>query len=98
MHRTTMHRTTILASALALGLAFAAGGLAPAAAQIYSAKRGLDCGAGFDRCMEACNQSIWTWAPPPLPPGRCNDYCAQGSNICEAGRVPRPGGRRAHHH
>jgi len=91
-----MHRTPILASALALGLAIAAGGLERATAQVYAARVGSDCGAGYDRCMQVCNMSIWTWAPPPLAPGRCNDYCAQGTSICEAHRIPRPGSRRAH--
>lgn len=93
-----MHRKPIFASALVLALAIAAGGVEPTSAQIYSPKAGLDCGAGFDRCMQACDMSIWTYAPPPGPPGRCNDYCAQGTNICEAGRIPRPGSRRARHH
>jgi hypothetical protein len=85
-----MHRLPILA--LVLGLAVAAD--AASAAHAY---RGADyCGAGYDRCMDTCNASLWTGAPPPLPPGRCNDYCAQGTNICEAHRIPRPG-QRMHH-
>ncbi|HEY6258094.1 MAG TPA: hypothetical protein VIY51_20115 [Xanthobacteraceae bacterium] len=87
-----MSRMLVSASAaLVLGLAIAAGG--PSAAQAYTSLAGLDCGDGYDRCMQVCNMSIWTGAPGPMPPGRCNDYCAQGTNICEAGRIPRPGHR-----
>ena len=91
-----MRSTPILALTFALALAMAAGGLQRATAGIYATRAGVDyCGAGYDNCMQMCNLSIWTWSPPPLPPGRCNDYCAQGTNICEAHRIPRPGGRRA---
>jgi hypothetical protein len=89
-----MHRMPILALVLALVLAIAAGA-APAHA---SMARSADyCGAGYDRCMQTCNMSIWTAAPPPWPPGRCNDYCARGTNICEAGRIPHLGYHARHH-
>lgn len=55
----------------------------------------LDCGAGFDRCMAYCDAGMWGGPPASKPLGQCNDYCAQGTNICEAGRIPRPGG---HHY
>ena len=91
-----MRRTPILALTLALALAMAAGSVQRATAGIYATRAGVDyCGAGYDNCMQMCNLSIWTWSPPPLRPCRCNDYCAQGTNICEAHRIPRPGGRRA---
>jgi hypothetical protein len=83
-----MHRLPILA--LLLGLAIASAPRASGAGYGY-------CGAGYDRCMDTCNVSLWTGAPPPLPPGRCNDYCAQGTNICEAHRIPRPG-HQMHHY
>jgi hypothetical protein len=79
--------------ALVLGLAVAAD-----AASAAGAYRGAEyCGAGYDRCMDTCNVSLWTPAPPPLPPGLCNDYCARGTNICDALRIPRPG-HRLHHY
>jgi hypothetical protein len=90
-----MHRMPIFASTLVLALAIGAG--APSAAHTYKTRIACDyCGAGYDQCMQTCDASIWTGAPPPLPPGRCNDYCAQGTNICDARRMPHHGSR-VHH-
>jgi hypothetical protein len=90
-------------SALVLGLTITASittvttalGVAPAAAHRYPIA--LDhCAPGYDRCMATCEVSMWTGAPPPWPLGRCNDYCAQGTNICDAMRMPRRSGYKTH--
>jgi hypothetical protein len=77
-------------TALILGLAIAASGLASAA------HGAVDCGVGYDRCIQYCDAAMWGGPPASMPLGRCNTYCAQGSNICAAHQIPRPGGYRVH--
>jgi hypothetical protein len=88
-----MTRLSINASAaLALGLMAAAGGLCPDTAHAYTARGSMDCGAGWDLCMQACDTTV----PGGPLLGRCNDYCARGTSICEASRIPLPAGYRSH--
>jgi hypothetical protein len=79
-------------TALILGLAIAASGLASAA----NAHGAVDCGVGYDRCIQYCDAAMWGGPPASKPLDRCNTYCAQGSNICAAHQIPRPGGYRGH--
>jgi hypothetical protein len=77
---------------LILGLAIVASSLASAAC----AHGAVDCGAGYDRCIQYCDAAMWGGPPASMQLGRCNTYCAQGTNICAAHQIPRPGGYRGH--
>ena len=79
-------------TALILGLAMAASSLASAA----NAHGALDCGDGYDRCIQYCDSAMWGGPPASMPLARCNTYCAQGSNVCAAHQIPRLGGYRGH--
>jgi hypothetical protein len=45
-------------------------------------------GVGYDRCIQYCDAAMWGGPPASMPLGRCNTYCAQGSNICAAHQIP----------
>jgi hypothetical protein len=79
-------------TALILALAVSASGLASAAI----AHGAVDCGGGYDRCIQYCDAAMWGGPPASMPLDRCNTYCAQGSNVCAALQIPRPGGYRGH--
>ena len=91
MSRVTISATAVFAFALATAAGGLTGGVMPAVAHGL-----VDCGAGFDRCIAYCDASMWGGPPASKPLGQCNDYCAQGTNICEAGRIPRPGSQHYH--
>jgi hypothetical protein len=91
-----MSRVPMSAIALfALAVAIATAGLT-APTRAVAAHGAIDCGAGFDKCMAYCDAGTWGGPPASKPLGQCNDYCAQGTNICEAGHIPRPGGHPYH--
>jgi hypothetical protein len=80
-----MRRLRTAASAtLVFGLMIAVDCFAPAAAGAYTARAFLDCGSGWDACMQACDYSV----PGGRLLGKCYDYCATGTSVCEAGRIP----------
>jgi hypothetical protein len=88
-----MIRLPIYASAtLMFGLATAAGCLSPAPAGAHPAWALLDCGARMDFCLQACDDSV----PGGPPLAQCNNYCARGTGVCEASRIPRPVSYRTH--
>jgi hypothetical protein len=79
---------------LVLGLMVAAGCFAPATAHAYTTRNLLDCGSGWDLCMQACDYSV----PGGPPLGKCNDYCTKGTSVCEASRIPLPTRYRSRSH
>ena len=87
------------ASAIPLGLAIALGGLWAATARATTVRAArvpvLDCGAGFDRCMQACHYHDVLGGRLL---GKCNDYCAVSTSVCEASRIPRPAAYRTRSH
>jgi hypothetical protein len=88
------------ASAIPLGLAIALGGLCAATARATTVRAArapavLDCGAGFDRCMQACHYDDVLGGRLL---GKCNDDCAVSTSVCEASRIPRPAAYRSRSH
>jgi hypothetical protein len=75
---------TNAAATLVSGLMIAVGSLAPATARVYTARAFLDCGSGWDFCMQACDYTV----PGGEILGKCYDYCAKGTSVCEASRIP----------
>ena len=83
---------TCVSAILVFGLIVAAGCFTPATARAYTAQISLDCGSGWDLCMQACDYTV----PGGPLLGKCNDYCSKGTSVCEASRIPLPARYRSH--
>jgi len=79
-------------ASLVCGLVIALGCLTPAAARSYTHRVAINCGAGLDMCVPACDYTV----PGGLVLGKCYDSCSRGAGICEASLIPRPVSYRSH--